>query len=79
MACAGALRVIDTAQLKGRKGVVYGFGIFNSTLAVGTVDVEVIWAVLENRVSFRVLFIRVPYYIEDSQRDPNLENYPYGA
>ena len=26
---------------------------------------------------FRVLFIRVPYYIGDLERDPNLENYPY--
>ena len=23
-----------------------------------------------------MLFIRVPYYIEDPKRDPNLENYP---
>ena len=28
------------------------------------------------RVPFRVLFIRVPYYIGDLKRDPNLENYP---
>ena len=26
---------------------------------------------------FKVLFIRVPYYIGDLKRDPNLENYPY--
>ena len=26
---------------------------------------------------FRVLFIRVPYYIGDMKRDPNSENYPY--
>ena len=38
-------------------------------------------------ISFRVseyrqfsklgLFIRVPYYVGDPKRDPNLENYPY--
>ena len=27
----------------------------------------------------RVLFIRVPYYIGDLERDPNLENYPYSS
>ena len=27
------------------------------------------------RVPFRVLFIRVPYYVGDPERDPNLENY----
>ena len=27
------------------------------------------------RVPFRVLFIRVPYYIGDPERDPNFENY----
>ena len=26
---------------------------------------------------FRVLFIRVPYFVEDPKRDPNLENHPY--
>ena len=25
------------------------------------------------------VFIRVPYYIGDLKRDPNLENYPLGA
>ena len=35
-----------------------------------------IWAVFQSRVRFRVLFIGVPYYIGDLQRDPNLENYP---
>ena len=35
-----------------------------------------IWAVLKNRVPFRVLLIRVPYYIGDLKGDPNLENYP---
>ena len=29
------------------------------------------------RVPFKVLFIRVPCYIGDLERDPNLENYPY--
>ena len=24
-----------------------------------------------------VLFIRVPYYLGDLKRDPNLDNYPY--
>ena len=28
------------------------------------------------RVPFRVLFIRVPYYIGDLKRDPNIEAYP---
>ena len=32
---------------------------------------------LKNRVPVRQLFIRVPYYIEDAKRDPNLENYPF--
>ena len=36
-----------------------------------------IWVGFENRVPFRVLFIRVPNYIGDPKRDPNLENYPY--
>ena len=34
------------------------------------------WVVLQSRVPFRLLFIRVPYYIGDLKRDPNLENYP---
>ena len=37
-----------------------------------------IWVVLQLRVPFRVLFIRVPYYIGDPKRDPNFDNYPYG-
>ena len=28
------------------------------------------------RVPLRVLFIRVPFYIEDLKRDPDLEKYP---
>ena len=32
--------------------------------------------VLYNRVPLGVLFIRVPCYIGDLTRDPNLENYP---
>ena len=36
-----------------------------------------IWVVLEIRVPFRVLFISLPYYIGDLNRNPNLENYPY--
>ena len=38
---------------------------------------QTIWVVIKIRVPFRVLFIRVPYYIGDQKRDPNLENYPY--
>ena len=30
-----------------------------------------------SRPLFGVLFMRVPYYIGDPKRDPNLENYPY--
>ena len=30
---------------------------------------------LQIRVPFRVLFIRVPYSLGDLKRDPNLENY----
>ena len=29
------------------------------------------------RVPFGVLFIWVPYYLGDPERDPKLENYPY--
>ena len=32
---------------------------------------------LKSSVPFGVLVIRVPYYIGDPKRDPNLENYPY--
>ena len=32
-----------------------------------------IWVILELRVAFRILLIRVPYYVGD----PTLENYPY--
>ena len=39
---------------------------------------DVIWVVLESRVPFRVLFIRVPYCIGDHSGDPTLENYAYG-
>ena len=36
------------------------------------------WVVLQNLGSpFHVLLIRVPYYIGDLERDPNLENYPF--
>ena len=36
-----------------------------------------IWVVLQIIGSlFRVLLIRVPYYIGDPKRDPALENYP---
>ena len=28
---------------------------------------------------FKVLIIRVPYYIGDLKRDPDLENYPYAG
>ena len=36
---------------------------------------RVVWVVLEFGVPFRVLFVRVPYYIGDleSEGDPNLE------
>ena len=34
------------------------------------------WPVLENRVPFGILFIRVPYYVGDLKGDPSLENYP---
>ena len=36
------------------------------------------WVVLYFGAPFRVLFIRVPYYIGDLKRDPNLENCPRG-
>ena len=36
-----------------------------------------IWVVLQIRVPFRVLSIRVSYYVGDLKRDPNLENYLY--
>ena len=32
---------------------------------------------LKIRVPFWVPFIRVPYYVGDLNRDPNLSNYPY--
>ena len=32
---------------------------------------------LENKVPSGVLFTRVPYYLRDLNRDPNLENYPF--
>ena len=38
----------------------------------------IFWLVLKSRVQFRVLFIRVPFYIGDLNRTPHLENYPYG-
>ena len=34
------------------------------------------WVVLKIGVPFGVLSIRVPYYIWDLEREPNLENYP---
>ena len=34
-----------------------------------------IWVVLSIRALFRVLFIRVSYYVADLKGDPNLENY----
>ena len=37
-----------------------------------TSGIELLWVV----PSFRVLSIRLPYYIWDLNRDPNLENYP---
>ena len=37
-----------------------------------------IWVVVYIRVPFRVLSIRVPYYIGDPKQDPNSENCPYG-
>ena len=39
----------------------------------------IIWGLFQIRVPvpFRVLFIRVPYYIGDLKGDPSLENYPY--
>ena len=36
------------------------------------------WAVLKNRVPFRVLFARAPFYFGGLKRDPDLENYPCG-
>ena len=36
-----------------------------------------IWVVLQIRIPFKLPFIRVPHYIGDLKRDPNLENYPY--
>ena len=38
-----------------------------------------IWVVFKMRVPFRVVIIRVPYYIVDLKRDPNLESYPYSS
>ena len=38
-----------------------------------------IWVVFKMRVPFRVVIIRVPYYIGDLKRDPNLESYPYSS
>ena len=32
--------------------------------------------IFKTRIPFRVLIIRVPYYIRDLERGPNLENYP---
>ena len=34
------------------------------------------WVVLYIRFLFKVPFIRVPYYVGDLKRDPNLGNYP---
>ena len=34
------------------------------------------WVVFQNRVPSRVVLIRVPYYIGDLKKDPNLESYP---
>ena len=34
------------------------------------------WVVFQIRVPLGSLFIRVPYYIGDPKRDPDLENYP---
>ena len=34
------------------------------------------WVVLQIRVPFRVLSLRVSYDIGDPNRDPNIENYP---
>ena len=36
-----------------------------------------IWVVVQIRVPFTILFIRVPYCFGDLKRDLNLENYPY--
>ena len=36
------------------------------------------WVLLKNKVPFRILFIRVPYYIGDPKWDPNIESYPHG-
>ena len=34
--------------------------------------------VLQSRVLFRVLLLRMPYYFGDLKRDPDLENHPHG-
>ena len=36
----------------------------------------IIWVDLKIGVPSRILYITVPYYIWDLERDPNLENYP---
>ena len=38
---------------------------------------EHVWVVVKIRVHFRVLLVRVPYYIGDIKRDLTLENCPH--
>ena len=59
---------------------VQGFGFWGlgpeyRVYGSGTPELPGMWVVLEIRVPFRVLFIRVPYYVGDPQKGPNLENF----
>ena len=54
-----------------------GVGSIWCNTGVGGIRKSSIWVVLQIRVPFRVLVIRVPYYFWDLKRAQNLENYPY--
>ena len=57
-----------------------GVGLGGFSLRSGAGRRLAIWAVLYIRVPLRgSFFIRVPYYIGDLKRDPNIESYPFGA